>query len=283
MSEKKVLFLLPFLFLSQLILAQEEEETDPDSSGVVDNVLLPTSTPILLFTAVDDEENVKKKEKKKKKRKNFYFGEKTRRSLIKQNFRDQSEIQSFHYTQRTQEVDPYIRDIYWFDRKDRLIRTKGFDPSKGYLLHGPYEKRIDDILAESGMFYYGTKHGRWMTYNAKNILLDKSNYYEGWPKASRVTYYNRAEQQIEKLTPVEYDLAEGNFYHFYENGQVAVLGEYKYGEKVGLWTEYWGNTGDKLIRKREIQYQENPFTKDFRPFIRAEWDKEGNLVYRKDA
>jgi antitoxin component YwqK of YwqJK toxin-antitoxin module len=262
-------------------MAQEEEgKTDPDSSGAVSKVLLPTSTPILLFTAVEDKEE--DKEKKKKKKKNFYFGERTKKGLIKQSFREQDQTEYFHYTRSTQEVDPYIRDIYWFDRKSRVIRNKGFDPSKGYLLHGPYEKRLNDNVVESGMYYYGTKHGRWLSFNEKNILLDKSYYYEGWPKASRVTYYNRAENQIEKLTPVEYELEDGNFYHFYENGQIAVVGEYKYGEKIGLWTEYWNKSGNQLIRKREIQYQEKPFTGDFRPYIRAEWDEEGNLIYRRD-
>src|SRR5690606_8273364 len=251
----------------------------------VNNVLVPTSTPVLLFSALEDKESSKKERKRKKrnKRKKIYFGQKTQRSMIRETFRDQTQTQLFHYTSSKQVVDPYIRDIYWFDRKDRMIRTKGFDPSTGYLLHGSYEKRIDDVVVESGMFYYGTKHGRWLSFNTKNILLDKTNYYEGWPKSSRVTYYNRAEQKIEKIIPVEYDLEEGNFYHFYENGQVAVTGEYKSGEKIGLWTEFWEGTGDKVVRKREIQYQEDPFTNEFRPYIRAEGDKEGNLIYRRDA
>ena len=43
------------------------------------------------------------------------------------------------------------------------------------------------------------------------------------------------------------------------------------------------NVKGKTVRKREIQYQEKPFTKDFTPYIRAEWDKEGNLIYRKEG
>lgn len=283
--EKTMLYLLSFLFLGHFSLAQETEKkeaiSDPDSSGVVKNVLLPTSTPILLFNESGKEEEAIKK-KRKKKKKDIYFGLKTKKRVIRQDLGDKTQTQFFHYTTRTQKVDPYIRDIYWFDRKARMIRTKGFDPSQGFLLHGPYEKRMGDVVTETGMFYYGTKHGRWMSFDGKNLLLDKTHFYEGWPKASRVTYYNREEQQIEKLTPIEYDLKEGNFYHFYENGQVAVLGEFKYGEKVGLWTEYWNGTSEKIVRKREIQYQEQPFTKGFRPYIKAEWDKEGNLIYRRD-
>ncbi len=283
MSHKLFLCFFSLLLAGQQAYAQEEEKVDPDSSGVVKNVLTPLSTPVLLFTAVEEQEEAKKKEKKKKKNKNIYFGERTRRTVIKQSFRGQTHSEYFHYTQRNQEVDPYIRDIYWYDTKEKVIRNRNFDPARGYLLHGPYEKRLDDTVVESGMYYFGTKHGRWMTFDGNNILLDKAHYSEGWPKASRVTYYNRAEQQIEQVTPIEYDLEEGNFYHFYEDGRLAVTGEYRFGEKVGLWTEYWNETGDKIIRKREIQYQEKPFSKNFRPYIRAEWDKEGNLVYRRDS
>ena len=282
MTSKIFLCFLPLLLLGPLAYGQEEGKVDPDSSGVVKNVLTPLSTPVLLFSPVEEQEKAEKKEKKKKKKKNIYFGERTRRSFIKQSFRGQTHSEYFHYTQRNQEVDPYIRDIYWYDTKEKVLRNRNFDPNRGYLLHGPYEKRLDDTVVESGMYYFGTKHGRWMIFDGNNILLDKAHYNEGWPRASRVTYYNRAEQQIEKVTPIEYDLEEGNFYHFHEDGRVAVVGEFRFGEKVGLWTEYWDETGDKTIRRREIQYQEKPFSKNFRPYIRAEWDRDGNLVYRRD-
>lgn len=273
------LFLIIIFFFTHTVWAQS---SDPDSSGVVTHSMLPTNAPTLLFNDPDETSKSDKK-KKKKKKKNYYFGEKTKKSFIKQSLRGQTQIQYFHYTLAKRTVDPYIRDVYWLDSKDRSIRTRDFDPSKGYLLHGPYEKRVEDVLVESGMYYYGTKHGRWMKYDNKNILQDKAHFSEGWPKASRVSYYNRADKKIEKVTPIEYDLEEGNFFHFYEDGQIAVTGEYHYGEKVGLWTEYWNTKNNKVIRKREIQYQEEPFTKKFIPYIKTEWDKDGNLIYRKDG
>lgn len=254
--------------------------TNHDSSGVVVDKLLPTTAPILLF---DDEKRKEEKKKKKKKRnKNVYFGEKTRKGFIRTGIKGKTQYQLFHYTTRNKQVDPYIRDIYWLDTEDKVIRTSGFDPSKGYLLHGPYERRIDDAVVETGMYYFGTKHDRWMTFNSKNILISKSHYYEGWPKDSRISYYNQQNQQLEKVVPIEYDLREGYFYHFYENGQLAVKGEFHYGEKVGLWTEYWNTQGEKIIRKREIQYQEEPFTKNFKPYIKSEWNKEGTLIYQNE-
>lgn len=272
------------LFLSTAAIAQKKEKnpevSDPDSTGIVEDRFLPTTAPLLFFDTSEKKE--KKKKDKKKKKKNIYFGEKTKKGKIKFALREQTQYQFFHYTNQKKTKDPYIRDIHWYDTKDKVIRTKEFDSSRGFLLHGPYQKVAGETILEQGNFYFGTKHGIWLTFDGKNILQDKLHYSEGWPKDSRVSYYNRQEQQIEMLTPIEYELKEGNFYHFYEDGKIAVTGEFHYGEKVGLWTEYW-NDKSKVIRKREIQYQEEPFSKSFKPYIRAEWDKEGNLVYRKDG
>jgi len=279
---KKFVFILILIQISNLTFAQKrkkEKTEDPDSSGVVIDKLMPTTLPLLLFD--DKERKEKKKKEKKSKNKNIYYGQKTKRGRIKQTFRSSTQFQNFFYTTEKKVVDPYIRDIFWYDNKENIIRTKDFDPSRGYLLHGPYTKSFDTTLVEEGNFYFGTRHGTWLTYDNRSVLLDKLHFSEGWPKDSRVSYYNKATNQIQKLTPIEYELQEGNFFHFYEDGQIAVTGEYHFGEKVGLWTEYWNNK-NKVIRKREIQYQENPFTKDFRPFIRAEWDKDGNLIYRNE-
>jgi hypothetical protein len=279
---RKIIFILILIQVSTFSFAQKrkkEKTVDPDSSGVVTDKLMPTTLPLLLFD--DKERKEKKKKEKKNEKKNFYYGQKTKRVKIRQSFRSQTQFQNFFYTTEKKVVDPYIRDIFWYDKKDNVIRTKDFDPSRGYLLHGPYTKSFDTTIVEEGNYYFGTRHGTWLSYDGKSILLDKLHFSEGWPKDSRVSYYNKATNQIEKLTPIEYELKEGNFFHFFEDGHIAVTGEYHFGEKVGLWTEYWNNK-NKVIRKREIQYQDNPFTKDFRPFIRAEWDKEGNLIYRNE-
>ncbi|MCH7412905.1 hypothetical protein MM213_05360 [Belliella sp. R4-6] len=281
-SIKILLFLLIAFKVGAFAQKKSDVElVDPDSSGIVANKLLPTTSPLLLFDEQSRKE--KKKKDKKKAKKNIYFGEKTRKGRTRQVFRDQVQYTVFNYTSEQKTVDPYIRDIYWYDQKDRIIRSKDFDPSKGVLLHGPFEKYLNETVIEKGMFYFGTKHGTWLTFDAKSVLLDKGHYNEGWPKDSRTTYYDENNKVIEKITPVEYELKEGNFYHFYQNGQAAVIGEYKYGEKVGIWTEYWDTKNTTAIRKREIQYQEKPFTKNFRPYIRAEWDKEGSLIYRNLA
>ena len=284
-SEMKLLslFLLFFLAGTNFLQAQtvtQDQKAKEDSTGLVSSFLLPTVAPLLLF----DEEKVKeaKKEKKKKTRKNTFFGIKTKKGSTRRSLRGQEYLELFYYTNASWKGNPYLRDRFWYDPKDRTIRTQGFVEGQGYLLHGPYQRLVNQTVVERGMFYYGTKHQTWMTFDGENVLQDKAHYDEGWAKESRITYFNTANRAIEKLTPIQYGLAEGNFYHFYENQQVAVTGEYRFGEKVGLWTEYWNTNNTKAIRKREIQYQEKPYTKNFRPYIRAEWDKEGKLIYRKD-
>jgi len=276
-------FLLMFLVSSKLAFGQKqlsEKKTDPDSSGVINSVLFPTIAPLLLF----DEEKVKeeKKEKKKKARKNVWFGIKTMKGGTRRVIRAQEFLEFFNYTDADRKPNPYIRDVYWFDPKEKAIRTEGFVTGQGYLLHGPYERLVNETVVESGMFFYGMKHKTWMIFDDRNVLLDKAHFNEGWPKESKISYVNETSKAIEKMIPIQYGLEEGNFFHFYDNQQIAVTGEYKFGEKVGLWTEYWDTKNTKAIRKREIQYQEKPFSKEFRPYIRAEWDKDGKLIYRKD-
>jgi len=281
---KQFLILLFLLLLgSQWVQAQDlgmDQKAKEDSTGLVNYSLLPTVAPLLLF----DDQKVKeeKKEKKKNVRKNTYFGIKTQKGSTRRSLRGQEYLELFHYTNFSRPGNPYLRDRYWYDPKERTIRTQGFAEGQGYLLHGPYQRLVNQTVVERGMFYYGAKHQTWLTFDAEEVLQDKAHFEEGWPKESRITYFNTSTKAIEKLIPVQYGLEEGNFFHFYQNQQVAVTGEYRYGQKVGLWTEYWNTNTTQTIRKREIQYQENPYTKNFRPYIRAEWDKEGKLIYRKD-
>lgn len=277
------LFLVFSLFLSKNTFAQKntpDKKTDSDSSGVINSVLFPTIVPLLLFDEAKEKEE--KKEKKKKARKNLWFGIKTMKGGTRRVIRGQEYLEFFNYTDALREPNPYIRDVYWFDPKEKAIRTEGFVPGQGYLLHGPYERLVNETVVESGMFYYGMKHKTWMVFDDRSVLLDKAHFNEGWPKESKFSYFSESSNALEKIIPIQYGLEEGNFFHFYENQQIAVTGEYKFGEKVGLWTEYWDTKNTKAIRKREIQYQEEPYTKNFRPYIRAEWDKDGNLIYRRD-
>lgn len=226
-----------------------------------------------------EEEPVSKKKKKVKKR--VYYGLKTKKGFTRKGQGDRIMLELFYYLKEPQMPQTFVRDIYWYDFTRREIRkTTTFDPKKGVLLHGPYERRQGDVIVEKGIFYRGTKHGRWMKYQQRDsTLLDKERYYQGWPKESLVSYYDPAQRKkMKEMTPIEYGEKEGYYYYFHENGKVAVLGEYQWNYRVGDWTEYYANGN----RKKIIAYPKEPFDENTKPYIKAEWNEKGKEIYRNN-
>lgn len=266
------LILFTFLLIvAPVAMAQEvvEPEEELDERFTID-------TPVTLSFDDEDEEKETKRKKKKPKKKVFY-GIKTRKGFTRSGHGNRVTYETFFVLKKPQKPETFVRDIYWYDYTRREIRkTERFDPEKGVLLHGPYEKRLGDILLEKGIFYKGTKHGRWMYYNRDSTLRDKEKYFRGWPKESTVSYYGPDRQKMKEITPIEFGEKEGYYFYFFENGQIAVMGEYQWDRRIGDWTEYYPNKR----RKRIIAYPEKPFDESFRPFIRAEWNEQGKQIYR---
>jgi len=237
-----------------------------------------TISPPLTFSAEKNEEDETYTPKKKKEKKNVYYGLKTKKGFTTRGGGDREDLVLFNYLKEPQQTDKYVRDIYWYDRDKNQIRSRGFDPQKGVLLHGPYSVRRDDIIIEEGIFYIGTKHGRWVRKTNKDILIDKEKYYKGWPKESLVKFYDpNTRTRIREIIPVEYGYKEGNYFYFFEDGTRAVTGEYRYDERVGKWTSYYKNRRGR--RKREIQYRKDPDNDKFVPYIIKEWNTAGKVVY----
>jgi antitoxin component YwqK of YwqJK toxin-antitoxin module len=225
------------------------------------------------------EEEVAEPKKKKVKKKVFY-GLKTKKGFTRKGQGERITFETFYYLKRPDKPQAFVRDIYWYDFTRREIRkTEKFDPAKGVLLHGPYEKRQGEIVLMKGIFYKGTKHGRWMEYNRDSILLNKEKYYRGWPKESTVSYYDPMERKkIKEITPIEFGERDGYYYYFHDNGKIAVQGEYRWDQRVGDWVEYYP-TGQ---RKKILTYPKEPYEKEIKPFVRAEWNEKGRELYRNN-
>lgn len=215
--------------------------------------------------------------KKKKPRKKVYYGIKTKKGFTRKGFGEKTTIELFYYLKRPEKASTFARDIYWYDFTRREIRkTSTFDPAKGVLLHGPYKKMQGDLLLEEGIYYKGLKHGRWMKYDRQSLLDDKEKYYKGWPKESLVTYYDPVERKkVKEIIPIEYYEREGYYYLYHENGKPAVIGEYKWGEKVNDWIEYYPNGK----RKKVISYSREPFDREHPGYIKSEWNEKGKEIY----
>jgi antitoxin component YwqK of YwqJK toxin-antitoxin module len=228
----RLLFLFALLGSAPLVFAQENEAEEQRFT---------IDTPASLdFKKEEDPVSDKKKKKVKKK---VFYGIKTKKGFTRKGQGERITYELFYYLKKSEKPQTFARDIYWYDFTRREIRkTTTFDPAKGVLLHGPYEKRLDQLVLEKGIFYKGTKHGRWMKYNRDSTLVDKDRFYRGWPKESLVSYYDPQERKrMKEMTPIEYGEKEGYYYFFHENGQLAVQGEYQWDEKVGDWTEFYPN------------------------------------------
>jgi len=285
--KKFLLTFIIFIGVSCAILAQEEEnpqDTIPTPSDTIKKTFqFLDGAPVTIDLETEGEEEEKEDEKKeKKKKRNFYYEKKTRKNYTLSGYGNNITRELFNYLKKEYvKPDPYVRDFYWYDFKRKEIRsTKNADPKFAGILHGPYEKLKDEVVIEKGMFWNGLKHGRWMRYDNNGILLDKLTYFKGWPIDSKITYYDEEKRErVKEVIPIEHGEKEGTYLYFHENGQVAVQGEYRFDQKVGLWAEYYDQ---RRRRKKTIQYGRDPFDKDFEPYINQEWDASGKLVYDRE-
>lgn len=267
----RIRILLSFIFLVSFsrVIAQDEEEQDERFT---------IDTPVTLD--FEKEEDPEPKKKKKKVKKKVFYGIKTKKGFTRKGYGDRVTYELFHVLKKPQSPQTFVRDVYWYDYTRKEIRkTEKFDPAKGVLLHGPYEKRMGEIVLLKGIYYKGTKHGRWLTYNRDSVLTDKEKYFRGWPKESLVSYYDPQERKkMKEITPIEYGEKDGYYYRFFENGQMAITGEYRFDQKIGDWVEYYPNKR----RKKIIAYPQKAFEDTMRPYIKAEWNEKGKEIYRNN-
>lgn len=238
-------------------------------------------SPLTIDLGEEDEDDEPVELKKKKRKKNVFYGIKTKKGFARSGFGDDQVIELFYYLKEFQEPDPYVRNTYWYDfKKRKIVNSRNINKKYAGILHGPYAKMMGNQLIEEGIFYKGTKHGRWMRFNKYDILQEKKKWYKGWPKESKVAYYEDQEaRKMREIIPVHYGEKDGEYYAFHENGQIAVIGEYKFDYKIGLWREYYLQ---RNRRKREVQYPEDPFENEFTPFITKEWNEDGEVIYDRE-
>jgi antitoxin component YwqK of YwqJK toxin-antitoxin module len=268
------LFVFGFVSITcSCVYAQDQDEaTVQDERFTID-------TPVILD--FDEEEKPVEKKKKKPKKKVFY-GIKTKKGFTRKGFGPRVTYETFFFLKKPEKPQTFVRDLHWFDYTRKEIRqtsAQSFDPKKGVLLHGPYKKTQGNVVLEEGIFYKGTRHGRWLTYSRDSVLMDKKKYFRGWPRESLVSYYDPNERKkMKEITPIEFGEKDGYYYRFYDNGQMAVAGEYRWDQRIGDWTEYYP---DKK-RKKIITYPKEPFDNNTKPYIKIEWNEKGKEIYRNN-
>src|SRR5262249_43652964 len=128
-----ILLFCTTLFLTTTLLAQEEAPQDQQFT---------IDTPASLdFQKEEEPEEPKKKKKVKKK---VYYGIKTKKGFTRKGYGERVTYEIFYFLKNSEKPQTFVRDLHWYDytRKEiRVTTPASFDPKKGVLLHGPYEKR----------------------------------------------------------------------------------------------------------------------------------------------
>lgn len=272
------LVMITFTTVAQDLGIRQKKKKKKDETPLNLDSISAQLPPTISFD--EEEEEEVKEERKRKRKKKVFYGIKTKKGRVVTQRSGKIVYEEFYFLKEYREPNPYVRQKYFYDRDDRKIKFSS-QPSaeKGVILHGPYKRYLDDQLVAEGIFFIGTKHGRWMEHFSNDVLKDKEKFYRGWPKESEITYHDQENTKVKEVIPVEYGKKEGLYFYFHDNGIAGVTGEYINGERVGVWKEFYKYRKNRRNRKKEIQYKEDPYDKDFNPYVIREWDEEGNLVY----
>lgn len=262
------------IFLVWNVVAQEEIE-DP-------SVIQFNGNDTLVDVAELYKEKIQFTEKKKKIRRNEFYGIKTKKAFTRSGSGNRTVTELFFVVKPNDKLKPsaYSPEIYWYDVRTRKIRNSRItEKDKPYvlILHGPYKKLMGNQVIEEGIFYLGSKHGRWMIHDKNNILIDKRKYNKGFDKESKITYYDDKLTKINEVIPLKGLIREGKYVKFYPSGNLEIEGYYENDCKIGLWIEYYDRFG---FRKREIKYPDIPDC-TANPVIEREWDSNGKLLFDK--
>ncbi|MEC7755118.1 MULTISPECIES: hypothetical protein [Roseivirga] len=249
------------------VLAPAKEEVDPDKP----NITLEDEKSAREDSIPDAELKVKK---------NFFFGEKTKKAFTAYRDRNTEDYRLFNVLPEPIQVDRYVQEIFYHNtERDAVTKVQGRGQTLARVLHGPYERLVNDVVVEKGQFIYGMKHGTWLYQRKDSTLYDKEHYVKGWLRDAKITYYDEdTKTKVKEVIPYQYGKKEGFYYLFFESGNIAVKGQYVFDQKVGVWEEFHNIPG-VVVQKRQIQYPSNFYDWDFEPYIMREWNRNSQTVY----
>lgn len=232
----------------------------------------------------------KKKRKKKKRDKKRWFGYTTKKTYVR-NRKRRLELEIVRYLPEwpdmEQDKDKYVQELYYYDAKRRRVRAdkrgkimarkrKG---EKLYLLHGLYRKQINKRIRVRGFYFMGMKHNTWETFNRDYILLTKEKYTKGWRKDSKISYYDGNGQKIKEVIPMHHKTKHGMYYFFYDNGRIAIKGEYQYDQKVKRWSYYYKRGNRKKMEQYPTRFYQKQYDDRETPFDLYRWNTRGQQTY----
>ena len=105
--------------------------------------------------------------------------------------------------------------------------------------------------------------------------MDKVKYYKGWPKDSKMDYWDpETKLKIREVIPIVNGEEHGRYVKFYKSGLPEIEGNYKHGQKVGIWTEFYDSKGQKSVESKYSPDSANPE-------ILKKWSPKGKETFSK--
>jgi hypothetical protein len=164
-----------FILLSLCCAVCYAQEAQPDAE---DRPFTVDGAFVLDLTQKEDSVAAPKKKKVKKK---VFYGVKTKKAFTRKGTGERITYETFYILKKAEKPKTFVRDVYYYDFARKEVRKSSpakFDATKGALLHGPYKRfLIRGVVLEEGIYYKGTRHGRWMKYSKDSVLLDKEKYF----------------------------------------------------------------------------------------------------------
>ena len=285
-----LLFLLAsYVFLPLQLQAQKKknrnmpntelEDKDTTAFSLTQEVLLKPT--IELNPGKEEEERKKEKVKVEKRKKKVFYSEKTKRRFIKTTKGRNTTIEVFHVLKEYVDPPKYAPVKYYYhEEKKELINSRWLGAVHGVPLHGTYLKLVNGDTVVHGIFYMGTRHGRWEQWRPgeEHVLIDKKYYYHGQPKDAIITYWDADQTKVKEVIPMQHGTKTGIYLSYYETGRLKEQGEYEQGKKINKWYSYYNKS--KKPNKREVQYPKY-FWEDEEPVLLREWNEEGEQTYSK--
>jgi antitoxin component YwqK of YwqJK toxin-antitoxin module len=266
--------------LALLALAAPSAWAQPADSLSLEESLAPS---ISLNPSQQAEQAKKqgKKAKEPKTPKGVFYGIGAKKVVIKTVKGKNVTIEKFYVLRQYRDPSVYPAEKYYFDtratgKERRIVAHARASTEHGMPLHGPYEKRVNGEVREKGIYYVGSKHGRWVRYGDNFQLLDKDKFVKGFPKSATVIYYDAQKTKIQEVIPFDQgEERHGTYMAFYPNGRLREIGEYERGVRVGQWQEFFDS--HLKLRQRITQYPKDADTPG-EPYVYKEWNSSGKVI-----
>ena len=275
-------FITLFLPGSATLLGQIGEVAKEEADTTFTLAVGEDSKPTIELNPTKAQKEVEeKKEKVKKRKKNAFYGLKSKKRYIRSKKSNREVIEIFYVLRHYQAVNKFVKHKYYYDHKERkIVRTNKVVGDMGNPLHGTYLQIVNGDTTIQGIYYIGTRHGRWVQYfsGEYGILRDKKYYYKGFPKDAHTTYWDTEQTRPKEVIPYQMGRKDGWYLRYYASGRLAETGLYDDDHKINIWYTYYDHSKNK--NKQQVRYPSRAWIDQQAVVIRV-WDDKGKMIKGK--